>query len=59
MRTQVARPDSDFLDPDLYNQLFTMPGSTMMYLVAVPAVAAFATLLLAEMIGARDMPFCG
>tara|TARA_R110002072_G_scaffold303089_1_gene493115 strand:- start:9831 stop:12467 length:2637 start_codon:yes stop_codon:yes gene_type:complete len=57
MRIQLAVPRNDFLLPDQYNALFTMHGSTMMYLVAVPLLAAFATLLLPQMIGTRDMPF--
>src|SRR5437867_648882 len=36
VRIQLARPENHFLDPDLYNQLFTMHGTTMMFLFAVP-----------------------
>src|SRR5437764_10807241 len=36
MRTQLATPDNTFITPDIYNQVFTMHGSTMMFLFAVP-----------------------
>ena len=36
MRTQLARPDNRLIGPDLYNQLFTIHGTTMMFLFAVP-----------------------
>src|SRR4051812_14566769 len=36
MRFQLALPENGFLSPDKYNQIFTMPGSTMMFLFAVP-----------------------
>ena len=39
MRMQLARPDNTFLGPDLYNQIFTMHGTTMMFLFAVPVDA--------------------
>ena len=42
MRTQLAVPENDFLGHDLYNQLFTMHGTVMMFLFAVPAVEAMA-----------------
>src|SRR5688572_10398154 len=57
MRTQLAVPENDLMGPDLYNQLFTMHGTTMMFLFAVPAVEAMGILLLPNMIGERDMPF--
>ena len=38
MRIQLARPESRFLNPDLYNQIFTMHGTTMMFLFAVPVM---------------------
>src|SRR4051794_1985329 len=40
MRIQLARPENTFLSPDLYNQVFTMHGTTMMFLFAVPVVLA-------------------
>lgn len=57
MRTQLAVPENDFVDYDLYNQLFTMHGSVMMFLFAVPVIEAVAILLLPAMLGARDLPF--
>lgn len=57
MRTQLAVPDNDFVGHGLYNQLFTMHGTVMMFLFAVPAVEAMAVLLLPNMLGARDLPF--
>ena len=57
MRTQLAVPDNDLISHTLYNQLFTMHGTVMMFLFAVPAVEAMAVLLLPNMLGARDLPF--
>ena len=57
MRAQLAVPGNDLVGPALYNQLFTMHGTVMMFLFAVPAVEAMGILLLPNMLGARDMPF--
>jgi len=57
MRTQLAVPENDLVKPTLYNQLFTMHGTMMMFLFAVPAVEAMGVLLLPNMLGARDLPF--
>src|SRR5690606_2019139 len=57
MRIQLAVPGNTFLDADTYNQFFTMHGTVMMFLFAVPIVEAVAVLLLPNMLGARDMPF--
>jgi cytochrome c oxidase subunit I+III len=57
MRLQLATPENDFVDHDLYNQLFTMHGSVMMFLFAVPVIEAIGILLLPAMQGARDLPF--
>ena len=57
MRTQLAVGDNDFVDFDTYNQLFTMHGTVMMFLFAVPVVEAIGILLLPAMLGARDLPF--
>ncbi len=57
MRLQLAAPENRLVDHDLYNQLFTMHGSVMMFLFAVPVVEAIAILLLPAMQGARDLPF--
>jgi cytochrome c oxidase subunit I+III len=57
MRAQLAMPSYTFLSPDTYNQIFTMHGTVMMFLFAVPAVEAMGILLLPQMLGARDLPF--
>ena len=57
MRIQLAYPGNTFLDAGTYNQFFTMHGTVMMFLFAVPIVEAFAVLLLPSMLGTRDMPF--
>jgi cytochrome c oxidase subunit I+III len=57
LRTQLAVPENDFLGHELYNQIFTMHGTVMMFLFAVPAVEAVGVLLLPNMVGARDLPF--
>ena len=57
MRAQLAVPGNTLVGPDTYNQLFTMHGSVMMFLFAVPVVEAMAVYLLPGMLGARDLPF--
>ena len=57
MRTQLAVPSNTFLSQETYNQIFTMHGTVMMFLFAVPAVEAMGILLLPQMLGARDLPF--
>ena len=57
MRTQLARPDSGLISPDLYNQLFTMHGTTMMFLFAVPVMQAMAVYLVPLMVGTRSVAF--
>jgi cytochrome c oxidase subunit I+III len=57
MRIQLARPENHFLSPDAYNQIFTMHGTTMMFLFAVPVVLAMGIYLVPLMIGARAMAF--
>jgi cytochrome c oxidase subunit I+III len=57
MRTQLAVPDNDLVSQSLYNQMFTVHGTTMMFLFAVPAVEALGVLLLPQMLAARDLPF--
>ncbi|HEX4893018.1 MAG TPA: cytochrome c oxidase subunit I, partial [Hyphomicrobiaceae bacterium] len=57
MRAQLAVPGNTLVSQDLYNQLFTMHGTTMMFLFAVPAVEALGVLLLPQMLAARDLPF--
>ena len=57
MRLQLARPNNPLIGPDLYNQLFTMHGTTMMFLFAVPVMQAMATYLVPLMVGARSIAF--
>jgi cytochrome c oxidase subunit I+III len=57
MRIQLARPENTFLDPDTYNEFFTMHGSTMMFLFIVPLVEGIATLVLPQLFGSRELPF--
>ncbi|MBK8020790.1 MAG: cytochrome c oxidase subunit I [Chloroflexi bacterium] len=57
MRTQLAIPENSLLSPELYNQFFTMHGSTMMFLFAVPMIEGIATLVLPQMLGSRELPF--
>ncbi|BAW96572.1 cytochrome oxidase large subunit [[Synechococcus] sp. NIES-970] len=57
VRTELATPDPDFVSPEVYNQLFTMHGTIMIFLWIVPAGAAFANYLIPLMIGADDMAF--
>ena len=57
MRVQLAAPLQDFLPQETYNQFFTMHGTMMMFLFAVPAVEAAGMLLLPQMLGARELPF--
>jgi cytochrome c oxidase subunit I+III len=57
MRLQLAVPSNTFLTPETYNQIFTMHGTVMMFLFAVPVVEAMGILLLPQMLGARDLPF--
>lgn len=57
MRVQLAVPGNDFLSVEVYNQFFTLHGSVMMFLVAVPFLEAVAIYLLPQLMGARDLPF--
>jgi cytochrome c oxidase subunit I+III len=57
MRTQLAVPENSFLDAEFYNQLFTMHGTTMMFLFAIPMLEGLALYLLPLMLGTRDVPF--
>ena len=57
MRIQLGTPDNTFLDAETYNQIFTMHGTTMMFLFVIPFVEALATYLLPLMLGTRDLPF--
>ncbi len=57
MRIQLAVPEAQFLDAELYNQIFTMHGTTMMFLFAVPIAQGIGIYIVPMMIGARDMAF--
>jgi cytochrome c oxidase subunit I len=57
MRLQLALPNNHFLQPDTFNQLFTMHGTTMIFLVVMPVVFGFVNYVLPLQIGARDMAF--
>ncbi len=57
MRLQLARPESGLIGPDRYNQIFTMHGTTMMFLFAVPVMEAMAVFLVPLMLGTRNIAF--
>src|SRR3954452_22146299 len=57
MRLQLSQADNTLLTPQTYNQLFTMHGTTMIFLFVVPTMAGFGNYLVPLMIGARDMAF--
>ena len=57
IRIQLARPQNNFMSAELYNQAFTVHGSVMMFLFAIPIFEAVAILFLPQMLGARDLPF--
>ncbi len=57
IRLQLASPNGGVVSADQYNRLFTMHGTTMIFLVVMPLSAAFFNLLVPLMIGARDVAF--
>src|SRR5262245_8819599 len=57
MRIQLIHPHNDFVSPQVFNRLFTMHGTTMIFFVAMPIMFGFANYLIPLMIGARDMAF--
>jgi cytochrome c oxidase subunit 1 len=57
MRSQLARPNEHIFTRNRYDELFTMHGTTMIFLVVVPVFAGLANYLVPLMIGARDMAF--
>jgi cytochrome c oxidase subunit I len=57
MRAQLAAPNEHFVTKDSYNQVLTMHGTIMIFLVVVPILAGFGNFLLPLMIGARDVAF--
>ena len=57
MRIQLIRPHNTFVSPQVFNRMFTMHGTTMIFFVAMPLVFGFANYLIPLMIGTRDMAF--
>jgi cytochrome c oxidase subunit I len=57
IRIQLMFPHNNFVSPQVFNRMFTMHGTTMIFFVAVPLVFGFANYLVPLMIGARDMAF--
>ncbi len=57
LRTQLALPEQNIIAPELYNQLFTMHGTVMMFLFAIPILEGLAIYLIPKMIGTRDLVF--
>jgi cytochrome c oxidase subunit I len=57
IRIQLAKPDNTFLDPDTYNQMFTMHGTSMIFLAIMPLSAMFFNFMIPLLIGARDVAF--
>jgi cytochrome c oxidase subunit I+III len=57
LRVQLARADNTFLDAETYNRLFTMHGTTMMFLFVIPFIEALAAYVLPLMLGTRELPF--
>ncbi len=57
LRIQLGRPDNTFLSPELYNQLFTMHGTTMIFLAVMPLSAMYFNFFIPLLIGARDVAF--
>jgi cytochrome c oxidase subunit I len=57
IRIQLIRPHNDFVSPEVFNRLFTMHGTTMIFFVVMPFLFGFANYLIPLMLGARDMAF--
>jgi cytochrome c oxidase subunit I+III len=57
LRIQLGTPENTFLDARTYNQIFTMHGTTMMFLFVIPFIEALANYILPLMVGTRDLPF--
>jgi len=57
MRLQLARPDNTLVSAGTFNELFTMHGTTMVFLAIMPMSAAFFNYMIPLMIGARDVAF--
>ena len=57
MRIQLMFPHNHFVSPQVFNRMFTMHGTTMVFFVGMPIILGFANYLVPLMIGARDMAF--
>jgi cytochrome c oxidase subunit I+III len=57
VRTQLIVPENTFMSAETYNQVFTMHGTLMMFLFAIPILEGFAVYLIPMLVGARDMAF--
>jgi cytochrome c oxidase subunit 1 len=57
IRIQLAVPNNHFVSPQAFNELFTLHGTTMVFLVGMPLIFGFANYLVPLMIGARDLAF--
>src|SRR5215813_80431 len=57
IRIQLMRPPFDLVSPQVFNRIFTLHGTTMIFFVAMPILFGFANYLVPLMIGARDMAF--
>src|SRR3984957_14106125 len=55
IRIQLMHSHNNFVSPEVFNQMFTMHGTTMIFFVAMPVLFGFANYLVPLMIGARDM----
>ena len=56
-RVQLATPEAAFMSPETYNQVFTMHGSMMLFLFAIPMLEGMAVYLTPKILGARDFAF--
>src|SRR5437867_5729133 len=57
IRVQLMHAHNNFVSPQVFNRMFTMHGTTMIFFVAIPILFGFANFLVPLMIGARDMAF--
>ncbi|HXY73613.1 MAG TPA: cbb3-type cytochrome c oxidase subunit I, partial [Actinomycetota bacterium] len=57
LRTQLAKPDNTFLSPHLYNEVFTIHGTIMIFLVIFPFLSGFGNYIVPLQIGALDMAY--
>ncbi len=57
IRMQLVVPNNDLISPQVFNRLFTMHGTSMVFLVGMPIIAGLMNYLVPLMIGARDMAF--